>query len=59
MTMDIKDRMGKAFMEYNSQLRIDSQRLQEIDDNLLKYVRNSSGRNPSQVEAEIRELEKV
>ena len=34
------------------------QRLQEIDDNLLKVVRGSSGRNPAGVEAEIRELEK-
>jgi len=32
--------------------------LQEIDDNLLKVVRGSSGRNPAGVEAEIRELEK-
>jgi hypothetical protein len=34
------------------------QRLQEIDDSLIKVVRNSSGRNPSSIEAEIRELEK-
>ena len=34
------------------------QRLQEIDDDLLKVVRGSSGRNPASVEAEIRELEK-
>ena len=34
------------------------QRLQEIDDDLLKVVRGSSGRNPAIVEAEIRELEK-
>ena len=32
------------------------QRLQEIDDDLLKVVRSSSGRNPASVEAEIREL---
>ena len=32
--------------------------MQEIDDTLLKVVRGASGRNPTGVEAEIRELEK-